>query len=450
MYNPETNESFWKFPKDVIGCVVEFDIQERKAKEQKELAAAETAVQANSEAQIRDQEDQLDDEALLEAEEGREFVPTAKPAVESNGKHDYDSDEYEEVEVTDDEDAEGGHGLEGEVGEDGEVGNGEFGEDDMAYQLAQMGETYQLDPGEYGQQGDGDYGDDWEEGAEGLELTEEEVNTSFKQLLDDFNIDPFTTWDKVIEDGFIIEDNRYTLLSNMKARRALFTDWSADKIEQLKDQRASERKANPVIPYLTFIQKNATPKLFWPEFRRKYKKEPEMTNIRLSDKDREKLYREHINRTLKMAEPDLKADLRSLLRSIPASSVWNRSTSLDHGLPPQLLADVRYISLKPSIRDALILDHLQTLPSAARAMAENEGERAQQQAAQARRDAALQERRDQVEKEKRRQRRALESGKEELAATESELRRATRIGKEGLSGALRPDDIPETENVESV
>jgi hypothetical protein len=48
------------------------------------------------------------------------------------------------------------------------------------------------------------------------------------------------------------------------------------------------------MPYLEFLQRNATPKLYWPEFKRKYKKEPEMRDSKLSDKDREKWYRDYI------------------------------------------------------------------------------------------------------------------------------------------------------------
>ena len=44
----------------------------------------------------------------------------------------------------------------------------EFDEDDIAYQLAAMGEDYGLDPGEYDDGGNGDL----EEGAEGLPLTD--------------------------------------------------------------------------------------------------------------------------------------------------------------------------------------------------------------------------------------------------------------------------------------
>jgi len=41
---------------------------------------------------------------------------------------------------------------------------------------------------------------------------------------------------------------------------------------------------------------NATPKLYWPEFKRKFKKEPEMKDPKVVDRDREKYYRDYISR----------------------------------------------------------------------------------------------------------------------------------------------------------
>lgn len=205
---------------------------------------------------------------------------------------DEESDEYEEVEVTDDD--EGGN-LSKRQKTDVDHDNQpvEFNEDDIAYQLAAMGQDYGLDPGEYGEY----EGANLEEGAEGLALTEEDSSALFKDMLNDYNISPYTTWEQLIEAGQVVEDDRYTVLSNMKARKEVWGDWSRQKIQQLRELREREVKKDPRIPYLGFLQKFATPKLYWPEFRRKYKKEPEMRDTKLLDKDKEKLYREHITRT---------------------------------------------------------------------------------------------------------------------------------------------------------
>lgn len=207
-----------------------------------------------------------------------------------------ESDEYEEVEVTDgdedeDEDEEviakrqktGSNDFEKPV---------EFNEDDIAYQLAAMGQDYGLDPGEYGDL----EGQDLEEGAEGLPLSEEDASAMFQDMLDNHHINPYTPWEKLIEDGHIVADDRYTVLPNMKARKEVWGNWSRDRIQRLKDQREKQERKDPRIPYLAFLQSKATPKLYWPEFRRKYMKEPEMRNTKLSEKEREKWYRDYINR----------------------------------------------------------------------------------------------------------------------------------------------------------
>lgn len=217
----------------------------------------------------------------------------ASVASEVNiGQIDDDSEEYEEIEVTDDEDGENPSKRQktGDRDLDQPV---EFNEDDIAYQLAAMGQDYGLDPGEFGV----DQEEGLEEGAAGLALTEEDANALFRDMLDDHHISPYATFEKIIEAGHIVEDERYIVLPNMKSRRELWSAWSRDRIQLLKEQREQGEKQDPRISYFSFLQSHATPKLYWPEFRRKYKKEPALRDLKLSDKDREKAYRDYINRT---------------------------------------------------------------------------------------------------------------------------------------------------------
>ncbi|KAL9084956.1 MAG: hypothetical protein Q9165_007822 [Trypethelium subeluteriae] len=428
VHNPDSGESFWKFPQEVMKHVIEMDRREREGRERRE-----------KEEQSKDEEE--DEEAVaraeLEAAEATHREDQATERPQAPAEEGGDSEEYEEVEVTDDEaENEDDDGplkrqrTEGaETDEDQPV---EFNEDDIAYQLQAMGEDYGLDPGEYGDGED----QDWEEGAEGLPLTEEDSTGLFKDMLDDHHINPYTTWERTIEEGRIIEDDRYTALSNMKARREVYSDWSRQRIQVLKEQREKEEKKDPRIPYMAFLQKLATPKLYWPEFKRKYKKEPEMKHSQISDKDREKWYREYINR-LKMPQSALKSDLTTLLKSLPVS-ILNRSSSLA-SLPPELLADLRYISLSPSVRDPLIEAYITTLPPApdpTDLSAEDEEEVAKRRAERERREAALRSREEKVKEEKRRQRKELQAGRGRLEEEERELQRAMKVSKEGLRGQL--------------
>lgn len=433
VYNPEIGESFWKFPLDVMKGVVELDRTARERKERMERgedseAENETAIAAELSAAAA---------ATREASTQSTPVVHGERAIAAG----IDSDEFEEVEVTDDEDGDNPSKRQKIEGEPDEQPV-EFDEDDIAYQLAAMGQEYGLDPGEYGD----DQNEEWEEGAEGLPLTEEDANALFKDMLDDHQISPYTTWDKLTEDGQIIEDDRYTVLSSMKARRDVWGEWSKERIQRLREQREKEEKKDPRIPYLSFLQTNATPKLYWPEFRRKYKKEAEMRDTKLSDKEREKYYRDYINR-LKLPESTLKSGLSTLLKALPLQ-ILNRSTSLE-ALPPAILTDMRYVSLRPHARDPLIGAYISTLPPAPEQSdisPEEEAEISRQRQERERREKALAERERRVQEEKRRQKSALQHSKGMLREGEEEIERAMKVGKEGLRGYLEGGEAPKLPN----
>ena len=286
-------------------AVIEYDRIEREERQRKERG--EEATEAGKET----------------AKVAAELAPdqTAKPMPESTttprvAAPEEDSDEYEEVEVTDDEDAE-------DDAQDGPSKRPrldapessadpnpadqpvEFNEDDIAYQLAAMGQDYGLDPGEYGAGGDEDNDEAWEEGAEGLALTEEDSLALFNDMLDDHRVSPYTPWETLISGGSstsssnsgnIVDDERYVALTTMKARKEAWQAWSRARIAALKERREREEKKDPKLPYFAFLEKHATPKLYWPEFRRKFRGEREMRDSRVADKEREKWYREYIGR----------------------------------------------------------------------------------------------------------------------------------------------------------
>ena len=404
--------------------VVDFDraeYEKRKKREQGQSSDVEHSGQAATQ----------EEPAAVKA-----AIPTASPAPGPAAPEasprlvDSDGEEYEEVEVTDNEDEEHLPKRQRNEG-DGAEQPVEFNEEDIAYQLAAMGEDYGLDRGEYGNLED----EELEEGAGGLTLTEDDTKALFKDMLNDFQISPYIPWEKVFEAGHIIEDDRYIVLPNMKSRKEVWDEWSRDRIQQLRAQREKEEKRDPRIPYFAFLESHATPKLYWPEFRRKYRSEPEMRAAKVTDKDREKWYREYINR-LKLPESTLRADLVKLLKSTPLHAI-NRSTTIDT-LPPNILADMRYISLRKSIRTPLIEAHVATLPPASadpRISIEEEAQAKEKQERE-RREKALAERQKQVEDEKRRQQGALKQSKGMLREEEDEVQKAMRIGKGGLLGYI--------------
>jgi|SRR5579871_401087 len=117
-----------------------------------------------------------------------------------------------------------------------------------------------------------------------------------QDLLDEYQINPYSTWES--EMPKLVGDGRYTALTTTKFRKQVFSEWCQERIAFLKAEKGKEVKKDPRIAYLNFLELNATPKLYWPEFKRKYKKEPEMKDIKVTDKDREKYYRDYTSRKL--------------------------------------------------------------------------------------------------------------------------------------------------------
>ncbi|PGH27784.1 hypothetical protein AJ80_00572 [Polytolypa hystricis UAMH7299] len=423
VYNPETNESFWKFPSHVMKGVIEYDRREREKKERRERG------------EESEPEQEVQRSSKPTPERGESLRPKEQTPFEAEEE---DSDEYEDVEVTDEEDGDLPSKKLRTEEDDKPV---EFNEEDIAYQLGAMGEEYGLDSGEYGEPGE----EEWEEGEEGEEeppLTEEDSTALFCDLLDDFRINPYTPWETLIEEGNIIDDPRYTVLSNMKSRRDVWSIWSRDRIQQLKERREKEEKKDPRIPYLALLQEFATPKLYWPEFKRKYRKEPEMKDSKLSDKDRERFYRDHISR-LKLPESTRKSDLSVLLKSASLQEL-NNSSTLDT-LPSSILTDLRYISLPPKIRDPLVEAYISTLAAAPErqdvSAEEQEAERLKKLERQ-KREKALAEREQKVQEQKHLQRGAVMHSKNMLRHGQVEIERAMRIGKEGLKSYVESGTLP--------
>jgi hypothetical protein len=417
VYNPDKNQSYWRIPDKLKDGILVLDQQRIREK-----AEALTGRQK---------------ESTLEQPPGAARNPAGPTPLTELGNDAQDggedSSEYEEVEVTDDEDDE--NAPKRQRTEDTTAGDPvEFNEDDIAFQLAAMGQEYGLEPDEYG---DGNI-EDWE-GAEADQLTQEDSSALFKDLLNDSGVSPYSPWDKIVEEGKLVDDTRYTALTSMKARKEVWEEWSIDKIKQLREQRAREEKKDPRIPYLAFLQKHATPKLYWPEFKRKYKKEPEMRDASLPDKDREKWYREHINR-LKLPQSTLKTDLLNLLKSQPLSVLNN--TTLPAHLPPAVITDIKYISIEPEIRDPLIEAFITTLPPPPLAAADDQDEDGiKERTERERRQKALEERERRVSEEKRRQRRNLELGKGRLREEEADIARAMNVTKKGLKDHLLDQEM---------
>ncbi|KAF4451752.1 hypothetical protein F53441_5314 [Fusarium austroafricanum] len=414
VYNPVKNTSYWRIPEKLMPAILELDKARLRQK-----AVGET------------QEKEVKQDDKKEEQTARQSTDAPTTGLD-------DDSEYEEVEVTDDE-GEGDHDdgehpskrqrtADPEVDENAPM---EFTEADFAAQLQAMGDDYGLEPGDY----DDGNAEEWPEGAEGVPLSEDDAKYLFKDLLNDFNINPYSPWEKLLEEGKIIDDLRYTALSTTKARRDCWDEWTREKIAELKEQRARQEKRDPRIAYMAFLQEMATPKLYWPEFKRKYKKEDVMRDHKITDKDREKAYREHIGR-LKMPLSKLKSDLTALLKAQPMHLLNNKSLST--GLPDPVLTDIRFISLEPKIRDPLIEAYVSSLPPPPEDpdAAKDDEEQRKQRESREKREKALEERNRAVEEQRRKRDREVAASKARLRDEERELEMAMRVGKQGLHSQL--------------
>lgn len=110
-------------------------------------------------------------------------------------------------------------------------------------------------------------------------------------------------------------------------------------------------------------------------------------------------------------------------------------------LPPIMLADIRYVSLRPIVRDLLIETHISTLGEAPkRTDLDAEGQEVIARRKQDReRREALAERQKQVQREKRKAKEALEYSKGMMREGEQEVQRAMKVGKGGLLGYMEVD-----------
>ena len=130
-----------------------------------------------------------------------------------------------------------------------------------------------------------------------------------------------------------------------------------------------------------------------------------------------------------------------LLDSIPLHTL-NRSTTLE-ALPMALLTDLRFISLRSSIRDGLVEEHISTLPIPPEELAispEEEEARSRETVERRRRENALAQRQKHVQQKKRKQQEALTYSKGMLREGEQLIERAMQVGKDGLLGHIHKSD----------
>ena len=314
VHNTETKQSLWKFPQDVMMAVIAMDKVEWDKKQQqqndKDEASGANATPVN--------------EKPRKAGDQPKQTTADAPATQPK---DYDSDEYEEVEVTDDEDAAADTAEHTNANKRARLsatpprptGPADLTEDDIAFQLAAMeAEDAYSDPNDQYDAYNSDAGSDPDTDP-GLPLTQSDQLALFRSLLDSTSTSPYTDFSSLLTLSHLIEDARWVSLPNMSARREAFASWSRDRVAELASLRPPQDGENnadndPKVRYLAFLAMYASTKLYWPEFKRKYKKEEVMRGYDVTEKDREKVYREFVGK-LKIDASKRRKELGELLKS---------------------------------------------------------------------------------------------------------------------------------------
>ncbi|KAK9446520.1 uncharacterized protein V1518DRAFT_378590 [Limtongia smithiae] len=308
VHNPHTGATLWMPPEDVQAAlermkkdeIVELvarcrglktgDVRARwLSSAPSTLATATAGTTATAPAQtqtapIYDDEDVSESE-LIEPDDApvstgiirqRNRTPEEESGESSSG--DSDSDGSDGNDDSDDSDEE-----EEEQEENGAV---EFDEDDIEYQLqAMLADQAPSD----GLPGASDNDDNVEDAP-----THDQRIATFKVLLADMSANPFSPWEA--EFPKLAADSRYTSLHTTAERKHVFEEWAKMRAQELNAMREKEVPVSPEEQFEEFLRQFATPKLFYQEFKRKYRKETGFKESRLSDREKEKLYREYIAR----------------------------------------------------------------------------------------------------------------------------------------------------------
>ncbi|KAG0639452.1 hypothetical protein HOY80DRAFT_1009532 [Tuber brumale] len=403
VHNTKTKASLWKAPEDVQAAIDAMPSEEDNPKERKKGKSKEAAVpEGGSGIEVRSEQEERRRPvpvaaAAVEMEEGKGGTPDrASAALQEQEEEDEDEDEDE-----DEEEEYAQKRL--KTSEQGPV---EFTEDDVAWQLEAIAQEYGLDE---------------EDLDEGEEMTDEDNIYLFKEMLSEYNVNPYSTWEK--EMPRVVEDSRYVLINTTRARKGVFTNWCRERVAELKIEKEKTKRQDPRIPFWEFLKGNASAKLYWPEFKRKWKKSSEMKDSKVPDKEKEKMYREYISH-MKISEPLRENDLKKLLRS---TTTLSRHTTLET-LPESILVDVRYVTAPDNVRDKVIQDHLATLPED---LEEEKGRKERE-----RREQALRGRERAVRKEQWKFRGEEQRAKEMLKEEEAMIERAKVVGKRGLLGHI--------------
>uniref|UniRef100_A0A060TB13 ARAD1B04774p n=1 Tax=Blastobotrys adeninivorans TaxID=409370 RepID=A0A060TB13_BLAAD len=132
-------------------------------------------------------------------------------------------------------------------------------------------------------------------GSDEDDLSPEEKQAKFNEMLNESGVSPYAPWDSLRDQ--LAEDDRYDVYDTGRERKEVFDAWAKQKIAESKLTAAMDgtnrpESSDPREIYLSFVAKHYKKGLYYVDFKRKYRKEPDFKSVDLSDQQKQSLYRQ--------------------------------------------------------------------------------------------------------------------------------------------------------------
>lgn len=275
-----------------------------------------------------------------------------------------------------------------------------------------------------------DEGEEEEEIKENVGPSESAI-TTFKELLNDHKVNPFSTWDKELEK--VVEDDRYEVLETRLDRENVFTEWAKGVIRQRKEAKEAEAADEDELEvdisaaeeFVMLLKDTFKKGKFYVEYRRKNKGDERFKEIDLTDKERESVYRAY-SRIAATKKKERVSAFKKLLEDNKA--LVNSETNLGN-LHSTISNDIACMVLDIEDRAELLDEFVSQLASGQIESVE--------EAKKKRQERLLYEKSKAAHIERKRAEWGIEKGKKRLDKQNRDLdREVSKLGKGGLKSQL--------------
>ncbi|ODQ68324.1 hypothetical protein NADFUDRAFT_48971 [Nadsonia fulvescens var. elongata DSM 6958] len=254
----------------------------------------------------------------------------------------------------------------------------------------------------------------------------------FFSMLTRHNVNPYSSWE--FELNKVINDETYLEFDSTRERSELFNEWAKINIHKMRtaeDNSSQPLEASalhnqnneldsensgifystPHSKYLKFLQTNPKPKLFYIEYKRKFREDPEFMEFKstIPDKEMEKLYR-NFTRSIK------KCSSKNQRKSLVEDLITQTRADLD-----EMINDARFYL----VDESTVLDLLKTHKDKRQDL--DSGDKVSQ---------ILRARKIKGEQQRMQQRANLDRSRKILRSSELELQDATYGNTDGLVSVL--------------